>query len=93
MTDTAAAAGQVQVGGDQARQVAGAAREKEWSRPSFAKELFLGHLRLDLVHPDPRPSLAQAAKGEEFLGRFEASLRDEVDPLEIEREARIPEGS
>jgi alkylation response protein AidB-like acyl-CoA dehydrogenase len=91
MTDTAVAAGPVRVSGDQARQVAEAAREKEWSKPSFAKELFLGHLRLDLVHPHPRPTADQVATGEEFLHRFETFLRDEVDPFEIERDARIPE--
>ena len=36
-----------------ARAVAEAARETEW-RPSFAKELYLGRFRLDLVHPHPR---------------------------------------
>jgi alkylation response protein AidB-like acyl-CoA dehydrogenase len=91
MTESAGNAGRVQVSGDQARQVAEAAREKDWERPSFAKELFLGHLRLDLVHPHPRPTADQVAKGEAFLRRFETFLRSEVDPFEIEREARIPE--
>lgn len=89
MSDTAV--GQGQVSGEQARQVAEAAREKEWGKPSFAKELFLGHLRLDLVHPHPRESPEQIARGEAFLSKFEAFLREEVDPLEIERDARIPE--
>ncbi|HTW08415.1 MAG TPA: acyl-CoA dehydrogenase family protein [Acidimicrobiales bacterium] len=76
--------------GEQARQVAEAAREKEWAKPSFAKELFLGRLRLDLVHPHPRPSPDQVAKGEEFLAKLEAFLR-EVDPLEIEHDAKVPD--
>ena len=33
----------------QAREVAEQARETQWRQPSFAKELFLGRLRLDLV--------------------------------------------
>jgi hypothetical protein len=37
----------------QARQVAEAAREADWRRPSFGKELFLGRLRLDLIDPLP----------------------------------------
>ena len=37
----------------QARQVAEAAREGEWRLPSFGKDLFLGRLRLDLIHPQP----------------------------------------
>ena len=77
--------------GEQARQVAEAAREKEWAKPSFGKELFLGRLRLDLVHPHPRPSAEQVAKGEEFLAKLEGFLRAHVDPLEIEHDAKIPD--
>ncbi|NUR68026.1 MAG: hypothetical protein HOQ47_19930, partial [Streptomyces sp.] len=40
----------------EARQVAEAAREQDWRKPSFAKELFLGRFRLDLIHPHPTPS-------------------------------------
>ncbi len=39
-----------------AREVAEHAREAEWRQPSFGKELFLGRLRLDLVHPHPSGS-------------------------------------
>ncbi|MGH8899069.1 MAG: acyl-CoA dehydrogenase family protein [Egibacteraceae bacterium] len=73
------------------RQVAEAAREAQWRKPSFGKELFLGRLRLDLIHPHPRPSQEDRAKGEAFLARFEEFLRAEVDPLEIERDAKIPD--
>ncbi|MGH8901757.1 MAG: acyl-CoA dehydrogenase family protein [Egibacteraceae bacterium] len=73
------------------RQVAEAARETQWRKPSFGKELFLGRFRLDLIHPHPRPSDEDRAKGEAFLARFEEFLRTEVDPLEIERDARIPD--
>ncbi|MGH8933720.1 MAG: acyl-CoA dehydrogenase family protein, partial [Egibacteraceae bacterium] len=74
-----------------AREVAEAAREAEWRLPSFAKELFLGRFRLDLIHPHPRPTEVQRRKGSAFLARFEEFLRAEVDPLEIERDARIPD--
>ncbi|MGH9029510.1 MAG: acyl-CoA dehydrogenase family protein, partial [Acidimicrobiales bacterium] len=80
-----------QVSEKEARRVAEAARESEWTKPSFGKELFLGQLRLDLIHPHPRPSEEQQKKGEEFLSRLEAFLREEVDPLQIERDAKIPE--
>jgi len=75
----------------EARQVAEAARETEWTKPSFGKELFLGHLRLELIHPHPKPTPEQQRKGDAFLAKLEAFLREEVDPLQIEREARIPE--
>jgi alkylation response protein AidB-like acyl-CoA dehydrogenase len=74
----------------QARQVAEEAREQAWVRPSFGKELFLGRLRLDLIHPHPQPSDAAREKGEPYLQRLETFLRG-VDPLQIERDARIPD--
>jgi hypothetical protein len=37
----------------EARDVAEAARESEWSGPSFVREMFLGRFRLDLIHPHP----------------------------------------
>jgi alkylation response protein AidB-like acyl-CoA dehydrogenase len=73
------------------RRVAEAAREQDWQLPSFGRELFLGRLRLDLIHPHPRPTEEERRKGEAFLARLEAFLRETVDPLQIERDARIPE--
>ncbi len=75
----------------QARQVAEEAREGEWTKPSFGKELFLGRLQLDLIHPHPRPTEDERRRGEAFLAKLEVFLRDEVDPLEIERDAKIPD--
>ncbi len=75
----------------QAREVAEAARESEWKLPSFGKELFLGNFRLDLIHPQPRLDPEAVERGERFLSTLREFLETEVDPLEIEREARIPE--
>src|SRR5215211_6666889 len=75
----------------QAREVAEAAREREWKLPSFGKELFLGNFRLDLISPQPRLDAEATAKGERFLARLRAFLVAAVDPLEIERDAKIPE--
>lgn len=75
----------------EARQVAEAAREKEWTRPSFGKELFLGRFRLDLINPHPVASEEDQRNGEVFLAKLEKFLREEVDPLQIERDAKIPE--
>ena len=47
----------------EARDVAEAARESEWSGPSFVRELFLGRYRLDLIHPHPvKVDAAEAAR-------------------------------
>src|SRR5215211_155104 len=75
----------------QAREVAEAAREREWKLPSFGKELFLGNFRLDLISPQPRLDAEATAKGERFLARLREFLVAAVDPLEIERDAKIPE--
>jgi alkylation response protein AidB-like acyl-CoA dehydrogenase len=80
-----------QVSEQQARQVAEAAREQEWKLPSFGKELFLGSFRLDLIHPQPRLSPERVEKGERFLQQLRAFLTENVDPLQIERDAKIPD--
>jgi alkylation response protein AidB-like acyl-CoA dehydrogenase len=74
-----------------AREVAEQAREKEWARPSFGKQLFLGDFRLDLVHPAPRPSEQETKKGEDFLRALRSFLQDKVDPALIERTAVVPD--
>jgi hypothetical protein len=76
----------------EARQVAEEAREGEWKLPSFGKDLFLGRLNLDLIHPQPRLDPGAVAKGEAFLKDLRAFLAEHVDPLQIERDAKIPEG-
>jgi alkylation response protein AidB-like acyl-CoA dehydrogenase len=81
----------IEVTEKQSRQVAEEAREQEWTRPSFGRELFLGRLRLELIHPHPQPSPEERDKGDAFLARMRAFLEREVDPLQIERDAKIPE--
>ncbi|MFD7713646.1 acyl-CoA dehydrogenase family protein [Streptomyces sp. NPDC059785] len=75
----------------EARQVAEAAREQDWRKPSFAKELFLGRFRLDLVHPHPMPSGEAAQRGEEFLAKLRDFCETKIDSARIEREAQIPD--
>jgi alkylation response protein AidB-like acyl-CoA dehydrogenase len=79
------------VNADRSRQVAESAREHRWSRPSFGRMLFLGRLRLDLIHPFPRQRAEDVEKGEAFLRRLATFLETKVDPLGIERDAKIPE--
>jgi len=74
----------------QARQVAEAARESEWRKPSFGKELFLGRFRLDLVYPYPTPDAERAAYAKDFHDRLTAYMAT-VDGAQIERDARIPD--
>jgi alkylation response protein AidB-like acyl-CoA dehydrogenase len=80
-----------QVSERESRAVAEAAREQEWKLPSFGRELFLGNLRLDLIHPQPRLDDVAVERGERFLEHLRRFLETEVDPLEIERDAKIPD--
>jgi alkylation response protein AidB-like acyl-CoA dehydrogenase len=75
----------------EAREVAEAARETDWQLPSFGKELFLGNFRLDLIHPQPELDPTAVEKGERFLKTLSDFLAEKVDPLQIERDAKIPD--
>ncbi|MEW5529107.1 acyl-CoA dehydrogenase family protein [Streptomyces virginiae] len=75
----------------EARQVAEAAREQDWRKPSFAKELFLGRFRLDLIHPHPLPTDEDVRRGEAFLARLRDFCETRIDGAIIEREAKIPD--
>ncbi|WP_329363719.1 acyl-CoA dehydrogenase family protein [Streptomyces sp. NBC_01483] len=75
----------------EARQVAEAAREQDWRKPSFAKELFLGRFRLDLIHPHPMPPEDDVQRGEEFLAKLRDFCETKIDAARIEREAQIPD--
>ncbi|HEV7897978.1 MAG TPA: acyl-CoA dehydrogenase family protein [Planosporangium sp.] len=83
--------GQTQISERQARQVAEAAREKEWRKPSFGKQLFLGRFLLDLIDPLPQPDAEGTAEAEEFLARLGDFVTNKVDGAQIERDALIPD--
>src|SRR3954453_20625092 len=51
----------------------------------------MGDFRLDLIHPQPRLDAVAVEKGERFLADLRAFLEAEVDPLQIERDAKIPD--
>lgn len=74
----------------EARDVAEAARESEWSGPSFVRELFLGRFRLDLVHPHPEPDPEEEARAQPFLDQLRDFLH-RVDSEMIDRTGEIPE--
>jgi hypothetical protein len=74
----------------EARDVAEAARETEWTHPSFVRELFLGRFRLDLIHPHPSPDADSMARAEPFMAKLRALL-ERVDSEAIDRTGQIPE--
>jgi hypothetical protein len=80
-----------QVSEQEARQVAEAARETEWSKPSFVRELFLGRLQLDLIDPLPAQDAEEQARAATFLNQLSTLLAG-IDAEEIERDGRVPDG-
>ncbi|HEY2442552.1 MAG TPA: acyl-CoA dehydrogenase family protein [Streptosporangiaceae bacterium] len=75
----------------QARKVAEEAREQTWRQPSFGKQLFLGDLQLDLIHPHPQPTDEARQRGEEFCARMLEFAETQIDGAVIERDAKIPD--
>src|SRR5512138_3483648 len=71
------------------RQVAEAAREAEWKGAGFLRELFLGKLRMDLIHPYPL-ARAERPEFERFRAAMERFLREQVDPVSIDETGEYP---
>ena len=74
----------------EAREVAEAAREKDWEAPSFVRELFEGNFRLDLVHPYPTPDPRDVERARPFMEKLERFMQEKVDSDAIDREGKIP---
>jgi alkylation response protein AidB-like acyl-CoA dehydrogenase len=75
----------------EARAIAEEARETQWRKPSFAKELYLGRFQLGLIHPHPQSDPEDVERGEAFLARLRAFCASDCDGQLIERESRIPD--
>src|SRR3989449_2592523 len=88
---TTAAEPKHKVSADEAREVAEAAREQEWAAPSFVRDLFLGKLRMDLIHPYPEQDPEEIRRAQPFLEQLERLLRETVDSDRIDREGEIPD--
>jgi alkylation response protein AidB-like acyl-CoA dehydrogenase len=73
----------------ESRRVAEQSRQEAWEGRGFLRELFLGRLALDLIHPFPdagkeRPEFAR------FVDDLRTFLREEVDPGAIDRSGEYP---
>src|SRR2546430_4417967 len=88
---TTAAEPKHKVSADEAREVAEAAREQEWAAPSFVRDLFLGKLRMDLIHPYPEQDPEEIRRAQPFLEQLERLVREPVDSDRIDREGEIPD--
>lgn len=75
---------------EEARNVAEASREQEWTHPSFMKEVFLGRYRFELLHPFPSTKKG-SADFPAWFETFQAFMRDEVDSVEIDATGEYPD--
>jgi hypothetical protein len=73
----------------ESRDVAEAARESEWTAPSFVRELFLGNFRLDLIHPYPRQAPEDKRKTDEYIAKLRPII-ERADSDAIDRTGEIP---
>jgi len=70
-------------------RVAEAARQTEWTEPSFLKEIFLGNLQMHLIRPIP-DAMKERPEFSAFYDRLKAFLRDHVRPGEIDAAGEYP---
>jgi len=89
MTTTTDAREDRGVSEQEARAVAEAARETEWTSPSFVRELFLGALRLDLIHPYPEDDPEEEERARPFMERLD-DLLSRIDSEKIDQDREIP---
>ena len=75
----------------ESREVAEAAREKEWEQESFAKSLFDGQFRLDLLDPPPTPDPEETERAKEFLDAIRRFTRDHIDGNRFDQEGWVPD--
>jgi len=74
----------------EARRVAEAARQTEWTAPSFVKELFNGRIHLEHIHPFPTIPAGEWERAKPWLDELESFLEANVDPIAIDRDHKIP---
>ena len=75
----------------ESREVAEAAREEQWEKRSFMKELFAGKLSLSLIHPHPEGDPEEQARAKEFLDRLEVFAKEHIDGDKFDEEEWVPD--
>lgn len=73
-----------------ARDLTEDSRQKKWTNPSFMRELFLGNLRVDLIHPYPAEE-EERAEFAAFYATMKEFMRDHVDSDKIDATGEYPE--
>jgi len=74
----------------ESREVAEQARQTEWEGRAFIRELYLGGLPLDLVHPFPTED-AERPEFRKFYDGMRDFLTNQVDSVAIDQTGEYPE--
>ncbi len=74
-----------------ALEIAESAREKEFTKPSFARQLFMGTVDFSMVTPFPEQSTAEKEIGDKLCAEVEAFLSANLNPDEVDKTRTIPD--
>lgn len=74
----------------EARKVAEDARQKEWRKPSFMKEMFLGNFRFDWISPFPNFGKPERSEYSEFVAKLKRYFLEELDPIAVDETGEFP---
>ncbi len=74
-----------------AMEVAESAREAQWTKPSFAQQLFMGTFDAEALAAFPRQSPADKAIGDAYVAKVSAFLQANLDPEEVDASRTVPE--
>ncbi|MDH3297150.1 MAG: acyl-CoA dehydrogenase family protein [Gemmatimonadota bacterium] len=91
VANTSPSDGKVQVSEDEARRVAEDARQQKWDNATFVRDMFLGNLRLELIHPYPDPDEFISDECRAFLAELKHFIETKVDSEKIDRDRKIPD--
>src|SRR4029450_4027825 len=75
--------------GQEDRRLAEQPRQEVWEGRGFLRELFLGRLALDLIHPFPHAG-KERPEFTRFLDSLRPFLHEDVDPAAIDRTGEYP---
>ncbi len=74
-----------------AMEVAESAREVQWTKPSFAQQLFMGTFDAGALASFPRQSAADKAIGDAYVAKVSEFLKANLDPEEVDASRTVPE--
>ncbi|NJC89062.1 MAG: DNA polymerase II [Desulfuromonas sp.] len=71
-------------------EVAEAAREAQWQRPSIVGQMFMGRLPVEQLFPFPDQTAADRAAGDVIIAKVASFLTEQVDADLIDESREIP---